>query len=93
MEKLVKAAKATGTILEIDSYPDRMDLNAEHVRMAVKAGVKLSIDTDAHAPEHMEYLNLGVALARAGWARKADVINTMPLKEFLEWLKRPKAKR
>lgn len=93
MEKIVAAAKATGTVLEIDAFPDRMDLNAEHVRLAVKAGVKLSIDTDAHAPEHMEYLNLGVALARAGWARKADVINTMPLKEFLAWLKKPKNKR
>ena len=93
MERLVKAAKATGTVLEIDAFPDRMDLCAEHVRMAVKVGVKLSIDTDAHAPEHMEYLNLGVALARAGWAKKSDVVNTMPLKEFLEWLKKPKSKR
>jgi DNA polymerase (family 10) len=93
MEKIVAAAKATGTVLEIDAFPDRMDLCAEHVRLAIKAGVKLSIDTDAHAPEHLEYLNLGVALARAGWAKKSDIINTMPLKEFLEWLKKPKIKR
>jgi DNA polymerase (family 10) len=93
MTKIVAAAKATGTVLEIDAFPDRMDLNAEHVRMAVKAGVKLSIDTDAHAPEHLEFLNLGVALARAGWTRKSDVVNTMPLKEFLKWLKKPKNRR
>lgn len=93
MKKIVAAAKATGTVLEIDAYPDRMDLNAEHVRMAVNTGVKLSIDTDAHAPEHMEYLDLGVALARAGWAKKSDIVNTMPLKELREWLKKPKSKR
>jgi len=93
MEKIVAAAKATGTVLEIDAFPDRMDLCAEHVRLAIKAGVKLSIDTDAHAPEHLEYLNLGVALARAGWAKKSDIVNTMPLKEFLEWLKKLKKKR
>jgi len=93
MEKIVAAAKATGTVLEIDAFPDRMDLCAEHVRMAVKAGIKLSIDTDAHSPEHMEYLNLGVALARAGWAKKSDIINTMPLEEFLAWLNKPKLKR
>ena len=93
MAKLITAAKVTGTVLEIDAFPDRMDLCAEHARMAVKAGVKLSIDTDAHAPEHLEYLDLGVAMARAGWARKSDIVNTMPLKEFLAWLKKPKNKR
>ena len=93
MAKLITAAKVTGTVLEIDAFPDRMDLCAEHARMAVKAGVKLSIDTDAHAPEHLEYLDLGVAMARAGWARKSDIVNTMPLKEFLAWLKKPKSKR
>jgi DNA polymerase (family 10) len=91
--EVMKAAKATGTALEIDSYPDRSDLRDEHVRMAVKMGVKLIIDTDAHHPSHLQYLDLGVAIARRGWAGKKDVLNARPLKELLAWLKTPKAKR
>lgn len=90
---VLKAAKATGTAMEIDAYPDRSDLRDEHVRMAVKLGVKLVIDTDAHHPSHLRYLDLGVAIARRGWAEKKDILNARPLKEFLKWLKAPKAKR
>ncbi len=93
MEKLVKAAKATGTALEIDSYPDRMDLSDVHIRMAVKAGVKLIIDTDAHHPSHLGYLDLGVAAARRGWATARDVLNTRRLPELLKWLQTPKKRR
>lgn len=93
MLAVLKAAKATGTAMEIDAYPDRSDLRDEHVRMAVKLGVKLLIDTDAHHPSHLQYLDLGVAIARRGWAEKKDVLNARPLKEFLKWLKTPKTKR
>jgi len=90
---ILKAAKATGTAMEIDAYPDRSDLRDEHVRMAVKLGVKLIIDTDAHHPSHLQYLDLGVAIARRGWAEKKDVLNARPLKELMKWLKAPKSKR
>ena len=93
MLEVLKAAKATGTAKEIDAYPDRSDLRDEHVRMAVKLGVKLIIDTDAHHPSHLGYLDLGVAIARRGWAEKKDVLNTRPLKELMIWLKTPKSKR
>lgn len=93
MLEILKAAKATGTAMEIDSYPDRSDLRDEHVRMAVKLGVKLIIDTDAHHPAHLEWMDLGIAIARRGWAEKKDVINTRPLKELMKWLKTPKARR
>jgi DNA polymerase (family 10) len=93
MLAVLKAAKATGTAMEIDAYPDRSDLRDEHVRMAVRLGVKLVIDTDAHHPSHLRYLDLGVAIARRGWAEKKDILNTRPLKEFLEWLKTPKGRR
>lgn len=93
MLAVLKAAKATGTAMEIDAYPDRSDLRDEHVRMAVKLGVKLIIDTDAHHPSHLRYLDLGVAIARRGWAEKKDILNARPLKEFLKWLKTPKSKR
>ncbi|MEK7546084.1 MAG: DNA polymerase/3'-5' exonuclease PolX [Patescibacteria group bacterium] len=93
MLAVLKAAKTTGTAMEIDAYPDRSDLRDEHVRMAVKLGVKLIIDTDAHHPSHLRYLDLGVAIARRGWAEKKDILNARPFKEFLKWLKTPKGRR
>jgi DNA polymerase (family X) len=87
MDAVIQAAKRTGTVLEIDAYPDRLDLKDEHVRKAVTAGVKLTIDSDAHHVHHLEFLHFGVATARRGWAQKADVINTKPLKQFLRCLK------
>ena len=89
MDALIKTAKETGTVLEIDAYPDRLDLKDGHIRKAVEAGVKLVIDSDAHSVNHMRFLEFGVAQARRGWAEKKDVINTRPLKEFLKCLKRP----
>jgi len=89
IDAVIKAARETGTVLEIDAYPDRLDLKDEHVRKAVEAGVKLVIDSDAHSVNHMRFLEFGVAQARRGWARKSDIINTRPLKEFLKCLKRP----
>jgi len=88
IEKIIRAAKETNTILEIDAYPDRLDLKDEHVRMAVKAGVKLSIDSDSHHVSHMRYLEFGIAQARRGWATKKDVVNTQPLDKFLKSLKK-----
>jgi len=87
IDAVIAAARRTGTILEIDAYPERLDLKDEHVRKAVEAGVKLAIDTDAHAVHHLDYLHFGVTTARRGWARKSDVVNTRPLKQFLAVLK------
>jgi DNA polymerase (family 10) len=87
MDAIIKTAKETGTVLEIDAYPDRLDLKDEHVRKVVQAGVKLVIDSDAHSVNHIRFLEFGIAQARRGWAEKKDVINTKPLKEFLKCLK------
>jgi DNA polymerase (family 10) len=87
MDAVIRAAKETGTVLEIDAYPDRLDLKDEHVRKAVAAGVKLVIDSDAHSVNHLRFLDFGIAQARRGWAERKDVINTRPLKEFLKCLK------
>jgi DNA polymerase (family 10) len=87
VDAVIATAKRTGTILEIDAYPDRMDLKDEHVRKAVDAGVKLTIDSDAHSVNHLHFLEFGIATARRGWATKADVINTKPLRGFLAALK------
>jgi DNA polymerase (family 10) len=87
IDAVIAAAKRTGTILEIDAYPERLDLKDEHVRKAIEAGVKLAIDTDAHSVNHLGYLHFGIATARRGWATRADVVNAQPLHAFLKSLK------
>ena len=87
IEALIKAAKKTKTVLEIDAYPNRLDLKDQHIRKVVEAGVKLAIDSDSHSIFHFQYLELGVAQARRGWAEAKDVINNRPYKEMLKLLK------
>jgi DNA polymerase (family 10) len=87
-EKVFAAAKRTGTVLEIDSQPDRLDLKDEFIRRAVEMGVKLVISSDAHSPAELRYPEeYGIGLARRGWAGKKDVLNTLPLGKFLGKLK------
>ena len=85
--KIIEIAKVTNTILEIDAYPDRLDLKDEHIRLAVKIGTKLCIDSDAHNKTHFRFLELGIAQARRGWAQSNDIVNSRPLKEFLKTIK------
>ncbi len=87
MDEIIKTAKKTGTIMEIDAYPDRSDLKDEYIRKCVEAGVKMSIDSDAHSPTHFLYLEYGIAQARRGWAGKKDVINALPVEKMLSSLK------
>ena len=87
MEKIIRVAKETKTVLEINARPNRLDLKDEYIRMAVKAGVKLSIDSDAHSVTHLHYLEFGIAQARRGWATKNDIVNAWPLEKFLKFLK------
>ncbi len=87
MDKIIQTATTSRTVLEVDAYPDRLDLKGEHVRKAVDEGVKLAIDSDAHSAGHFKFLEFGVAQARRGWAGKKDVINTRPWEEMLKLLK------
>ena len=87
MERIIREAIKTGTILEINAFPVRLDLKDEHIRMAVDLGAKFSINSDAHNYGHFKYLEFGVAQARRGWAEEKDVINTLPLRQFLRELK------
>ena len=87
LDAVFEAAKKTGTVMEINSYPERMDLRDAHVRAAVKAGVKLVISTDAHNTDHLHFIKLGIGTARRGWATKNDVINTRGLKDMMGGLK------
>jgi DNA polymerase (family 10) len=88
VDAVIAAARRTGTVLEIDAMPDRLDLRDEYVRKAVSAGVKLAIDSDAHKPSHLGYADeLGIAVARRGWARKVDIVNALPATRCLAQLK------
>ncbi len=87
MDAIIAVAKETGTVLEADAFPDRLDLNAEHIRTCVERGVKIAIDSDAHDKAHFSVLEYGIAQARRGWASPKDVINAWPAREMLAMLK------
>ena len=91
-EAVFAAAARTGTAIEVNSYPDRLDLRDEHVRWAIGAGATVSIDTDSHAVGHLAGIRYGVATAQRGWAQKADVLNAKPLKQLLAFIARKRAK-
>ncbi len=88
MEQVLHACAETGTIVEINAHPARLDLNDIYARRAVELGCKIAISTDAHRPEHMDYLEYGVAMARRAWLSPENIINTLPLKVMLQSLKR-----
>ncbi|HZE33481.1 MAG TPA: DNA polymerase/3'-5' exonuclease PolX [Actinoallomurus sp.] len=75
------------TVLEIDAFPDRLDLPADLIRRALRHGVKFSIDSDAHATGHFANLRYGVGTAQRGWLTPDDVVNTWPLKRLLAYLR------
>jgi len=87
-DRILRVAKETGTILEINANPYRLDLNDKNIRQAKKIGVKMIINSDAHQKEQLNFMPYGVFQARRGWAEKKDVINAWPLKEFLNFIKR-----
>ena len=87
MEAILKAASRRGTAMEINAHPRRLDLKDEYIRLALKLGVKLVINTDAHSVADLDYLEYGIAQARRAGATKKDILNTKPLKEFLQALK------
>ena len=86
-DEICKVAAKTKTILEINSYPDRLDLNDLNIRRAIDCGVRLSLGTDSHSRTQLHYLELGIAQARRGWAQKKDIVNCMSAEELLNWLK------
>jgi DNA polymerase (family 10) len=80
-------AAATGTFLEINSQPDRLDLRDTHARAAVQAGVKIVVSTDAHRLHELANLELGVFQARRAWLTADDVVNTRPWPEVRKLMK------
>lgn len=87
IEGLFDLAARTGTVLEINSFPDRLDLKDDYAREAKRRGLKMSLGTDAHMAAHLSYMMYGVAVARRAWLEASDIINTRPLSEMLKLLK------
>jgi len=85
-DKILKIAKETGTILEINSS-SRLDLRDLYIRRAKAEGVKMIINTDSHQKEQLSLMDYGVWQARRGWAEKQDIINTLPVEELLKYFK------
>ncbi len=84
-EKILRTAKETKTILEINSCPERLDLKDVYIRKAKEAGVKMVINTDSHEKNQLRFIRFGIAQARRGWAEKKDIINTLPLEKILKF--------
>lgn len=85
-DEVSKAARDYGVALEINCYPQRLDLNAIDIMKAKKAGVKFSLGSDSHILEQLSAMELGIGVARRGWLEKEDVINCMPLEKLIKWL-------
>jgi DNA polymerase (family 10) len=86
VDAVFAAAAHACTALEINAFPDRLDLNDELVRRARDHGVVFAIDTDAHAVSHLDYIRYGIAVAQRGWVAADDVINTWPLDRLRAFL-------
>jgi DNA polymerase (family 10) len=88
LEEVFKAAGRTGTALEVNGYPDRLDLKDEHILWARRHGVKFSVDTDSHATTHLDHMRYGVGTAQRGWLTKDDIINAWPLSKLKTFLRK-----
>ena len=88
VDEVFAAAARTGTALEVNAYPDRLDLKDEHIMWAKRYGVKFAVDTDSHATTHLDHMRYGVAMAQRGWLTKDDVINAWPLGKLRTFLRK-----
>ena len=87
-EAVIAKAAETGTIMELNAHPERLDLNDVHLRMARKLGVRIAINTDAHEAMQFNHIRWGIATARRGWMSADEVLNAQPLETMRGWLKR-----
>src|SRR5205085_6861783 len=87
MDAVLQAAARNKVAMELNSYPDRLDLCDRHLRQAKQTGVKIVINTDSHHTSHMEKMRYGVLQARRAWLSSADVLNTLPIDQFAAAMK------
>jgi DNA polymerase (family 10) len=91
MNEVLKAAKETGTAIEINAYPLRLDLNDVHAKMAKEMGIPIVISTDTHIISQLDYMGYGVSIARRGWLEKKDILNTLSYNSLIKALRKNKA--
>ncbi len=87
LEKVMEYARRYNKILELNAYPDRLDLDELHLKKAKEMGIKICINTDAHGLMDMHWMRFGIGIARRGWLEEKDVINTLPAKDLIEFLR------
>lgn len=87
MDAVLKAAAKHKVAMELNAYPDRLDLNDRHLRMAKDRGVKIVINTDSHHTSHLDKIRYGVLQARRAWLTRNDVLNTLPYQDFAQAMK------
>jgi DNA polymerase (family 10) len=92
MDEVLRAAARQGVAMEINAYPDRLDLRDLHARRAKELGVKMIISTDAHSADHLALMRFGVATARRGWLEAKDVLNTLPVEQLRAQLRRSRSR-
>lgn len=88
LERVFETAQKHNVIMELNAYPERLDLNAGNLRAATKIGLKIAINTDAHRVSELDYMQFGVYQARRGWLTPDDVINTHSLKKLMKSIKK-----
>ncbi|MQA83755.1 MAG: DNA polymerase/3'-5' exonuclease PolX [Streptosporangiales bacterium] len=93
LDEIFEACARTGTALEIDSFPDRLDLKDEHILRAKRYGVNFAIDSDSHSTRHLAFLRYGVGTAQRGWLTRDEVINTWPLDRLRAFLRKGRPSR
>ena len=87
-DAILRAAAKHNVAMELNAYPDRLDLSDRHLKMAKERGVKVVINTDSHHTSHLEKMRFGVVQARRAWLTTKDVLNTLPVKQFAEAMRR-----
>lgn len=87
MDEILTVAKKTGTAIEINAYPLRLDINDTYAKKAKEMGIPIVIATDTHVTNQFDYMRYGISIARRGWLEKDDVLNTLDVDELLKHLK------
>lgn len=87
MAAVMESAKVNGVALELNAFPDRLDIKDEHCRMAREMGIRVVISSDAHSARQLDAMRYGVSTARRGWLEKKDILNTLPTADFLRALR------
>jgi len=88
VEAVLQEAARTGTAIEVNGIPERLDLDDVHIQRALELGVMLAVDSDGHSVGALQAMRYGVATARRGWASAAQVLNTRSLRQLRTWLRR-----